>query len=238
MSKRKRQSFSYQLKSEIANAYASGKLTAKEIEAKGIRMGNVHRWVHEFVPADGAVVETAPAAELNNHKGPPSSETGVSDVVDVRQLTKRQLKRGANGRYDKAVKASVMKALDTMTVPEIAEITGITEATLYLWKNAPKKKGESASPGTSLVPAVSNGNGHDKSPVPAVRQAELLVNPATTDALLVGIRKSEGFANLEKAVKQLKAAHRAGLIEDYDEIDLRVLLGHRQLTGGGLRSRK
>jgi ABC-type nitrate/sulfonate/bicarbonate transport system substrate-binding protein len=66
----------------------------------------------------------------------------------------------------------------------------------------------------------------------------LLINPATTDDMLMAIRKSEGFANLEKAAKQLKAAFRSGLIDDYDEIDLRMLLGHRQLTGGGLRQRK
>lgn len=246
---KKRKFYSVQLKERIARGYHDGTLSSKEIEAQGIPMNNVHRWVAELFGPGGRKAAAKPTkptkptdephVRLLERTGatptttPDSPATIAPEVRDIRSLTKRELKRGENGRYLPVVKASVSAALKTMSVPEVHEITGITEATLYLWKTPSKKK--ASAPGTALVPI--NGHEHKDDLVP-VRKAELLINPSTTDALLSGIRKSEGFANLDKAVKQLKAAHRSGLIDDYDEIDLRMLLGFRQLTGGGLRSRK
>lgn len=231
MSRRKRQSFSDELKKEIAHAYVTKALSSQQIEARGIRMGNVHRWVRRFF-ANGTPVPSANASPLEHTAPPPQSDaTTAPEVKDIRALTKKELKRGDNGRYPSITKDSVTAALQTMSPQEVHAITGIGVPTLYLWKTPPKST--TTSPGTALVPIEhAKGNGV------SLRKAEVLVNPTTTDELLVGIRKSEGFANLDKAVKQLKAAHRAGLIEDYDEIDLRMLLGYRQLTGGTLRSRK
>jgi transposase-like protein len=227
--RKKRQQFPKKLRSDIAHAYANGTITVAEIEAKGIRMGNVYKWIKRFV--------TDPPPEPST----PVVETAKSEptaaVVDIRTLTKKQLKRGDNGRYDALVRDSVTAALQTMTVPEVAAITKITEATLYLWKTPkPSKKRPPEIPTkTAMVPV---NRARPTTDVVPMRRAELLINPATTDDMLMAIRKSEGFANLEKAAKQLKAAFRSGLIDDYDEIDLRMLLGHRQLTGGGLRQRK
>lgn len=229
--RKKRQKFDKKLCSDIAHAYVNGTITVAEIEAKGIRMGNVYKWIKRFVtnskapePSAAPVVESA------------KSES-TATIVDIRTLTKKQLKRGDNGRYLPIVKDSVVAALKTMTVPEVAEITGITEATLYLWKTPkPAKKRPSQIPATTALVPV-NGARPTTDVVP-MRRAELIFNPESTEAMLTSIRKSEGFANLDKAAKQLKAAFRSGLIDDYDEIDLRVLLGHRQLTGGGLRQRK
>lgn len=232
MRRKKRQQFSTKLKQETAIGYTNGTITAEEIEAKGIRMGNVYKWIKQYV-TDGtpeSAVPAVPAVPVETTTPEPIAST---TIVDIRTLTKRQLKRGPNGRYAKLVKDSVMAALETMTVGEIAAITGITEATLYLWKT-PKNKPEKTT-NTALVPVNGATPANDVTPM---RRAEVIFNPASTEALLTSIRKSEGFANLDKAAKQLKAAFRSGLIDDYDEIDLRVLLGHRQLTGGGLRQRK
>jgi transposase-like protein len=223
--RKKRQQFSKKLKQEIATAYAAGTITTQEIEAKGIRIGNVYRWMKKF----GGDNPPQPAA-LSAPAEPSKSTT----IVDIRTLSKKQLKRGSNGRYDTVVKESVIAALDTMSVSEVAAITKIQEATLYLWKT-PKSRPKAPATSTAMVPV--NGAAPTRDVVP-MRKAELIFNPESTDVLLASIRKSEGFANLEKACKQLKAALRSGLIDDYDEIDLRVLLGHRQLTGGGLRQRR
>jgi len=228
---RKRQKFSAQLRHEIASGYVAGTITSKEIEAKGIRMGNVYKWVKKLKDGGADLSERPPASSTVESSQP---EPIPTSIVDIRTLTKRQLKRGPNGRYDKLVKDSVTAALKTMSVAEVAAITPqITEATLYAWKN-PKNGQSETTTGGALVP-VNGATSHEVVPM---RKAELIFNPASTEALLTSIRKSEGFANLDKAAKQLKAAFRSGLIDDYDEIDLRVLLGHRQLTGGGLRQRK
>lgn len=229
--RKQRQDFQKTFKRDIAVAYAGGKLSVREIEAKGIRMGNVYRWVKKFVGA---------RAEKSAAKDEPAKIESTTDSpiatpeLDIRALTKKQLKRGANGRYDPRVKASVLAALETMSVGEVAEITKITEATLYLWK--PKKKKTPAAASTALVPVDLVPP--SRAVVPVARKAEVIINSETTDALLTTIRKSEGFANLQKAAVQLKQAFRNGLIDDYDEIDLRLLLGFRQLTGAGLRQRK
>lgn len=240
MSRRKRQSFSDELKKEIAHAYATKALSSQQIEARGIRMGNVHRWVKQFPVEGGHNAPSSAAPQLEHDATHDKASLAMAEpsasitppIKDIRTLTKRELKRTDSGRYLAITKDSVTAALKTMSPQEVHEITGIGVPTLYLWKTPPKSK--TASPGTAVVPI----NGGEHANGVALRKAEVLVNPMTTDAMLVGIRKSEGFANLDKAVKQLKAAHRAGLIEDYDEIDLRLLLGYRQLTGGMLRSRK
>lgn len=235
MRRKKRQQFSKELKQETAIGYANGTITAEEIEAKGIQMGNVYKWIKLYVtdptPESSVPVETETETKT---KTPEPPEPIASTIVDIRTLTKRQMKRGPNGRYAKLVKDSVTAALETMTVGEVAAITGITEPTLYLWKT-PKKRTSETATNTALVPVNRGTPANDVVPM---RRAEVIFNPASTETLLTSIRKSEGFANLDKAAKQLKAAFRSGLIDDYDEIDLRVLLGHRQLTGGGLRPRK
>jgi transposase-like protein len=240
----KRQSFSTALKQEIAHGYVTDALSSKAIEARGIRMGNVNRWVTEIYGPGGKKAAKAKATANAPHvrllerkptEAPATSPADEDAPVDIRTLTKRQLKRGPNGRYSKLLRNSATVALRTMSIAEVSAITGVNQATLYLWKK-PQTPTDSASPGTAVVPL--NGVDRLKGSAPVAAKAELLINPASTEALLAGIRKSEGFSNLEKGVKQLKAAYRSGLIDDYDEIDLRILLGHCMLTGSGLRSRK
>jgi transposase-like protein len=231
---RKRQSYSEDLKREVAQGYASKTLSSKEIEARGIRMGNVHRWVAKYA---GPGATTNPNSNANSTKvkleeGGTISTTSAppTSVPDIHTLSKRQLKRGANGRYDPIVREAATAALATMSVLEVSEITGVNQATLYAWKNSTTPP-QRASPGTALIPA--NGRSHA-----GVATAELLINPASTDALLNGISKSEGFANLSKSYENKIRKFRAGWIE-LDEDDHRFCLGFLQLTGGKpMRSRK
>lgn len=225
-----RQSYEPAFKKEIAEGYYTRKLTPKDIEAKGIRMNNVHRWVHQFFGRGGRAKEGEPAPETATPEAEPTPAT-----LDIHTLSRRKIKRGANGRYPDKVKDMVMSALLQKSVPEVSEITGIHNATLYLWRDAAQKQ-QRANGGGALVVANEKPRA-----VPAngeARSAEVIINPASTEAILANIRKGEGFANLDKAVKQLKSAHRSGQIEDYDEIDLRFLLGFRLLTGAPLRARK
>lgn len=229
MSRRPRTEFPEELKKEIAFGYHSGSMTTKEIEGRGIRMGNVYRWIKQFC-GNGMSPPPKSAAPPTGH-----SDSGSNAIPETHTLSLRKIKRGANGRYPDKAKDMVMSALLQKSVPEVSELTGIHTATLYLWKDTAQKQQRAAGGGAlvvakekhSAVPA--NGEAH---------RAEVIINPASTEVILANIRKGEGFANLDKAVKQLKSAHRSGQIEDYDEIDLRFLLGFRLLTGAPLRARK
>lgn len=215
---RKRQSYETEYKKEIAHGYYTRQLSAQEIEAKGIRMNNVHRWVQQFFGPGGRAKGGEPAPET-----PPA---------EVHNLSLKKIKRGANGRYPEKAKASVMTALLELPVGEVSERTGVNVATLYAWKESAKKTKEGApintSPhpvdSTALVPA--NGARH-----PPVQRAEILVNPETPEGLLDGIRKMEGFANLTKTVENKIKKFRAGII-DFDEDDHRLCMSYLQITGG------
>lgn len=225
-----RQSYEPAFKKEIAEGYFTRKLTAKDIEAKGLRMNNVYRWVHEFFGAGARAKAGEPAPETPTPAAEPAPAT-----PDIHTLSRRKIKRGANGRYPDKVRDMVKPVLLQKSVSEVAEMTGIHTATLYLWQKAAQKDRDENGGGALVV-------AHEKRDVvPAkieARTAEVIVNPASTEQILGNLRKGEGFVNLDKAAKQLKAAHRSGQIEDYDEIDLRFLLGFRLLTGAPLRARK
>lgn len=224
---RKRKFYDATFKEEIARGYHSRQLSAADIEAKGVRMNNVHRWVHELFGKGGRQKVSAPQpAEAPPATQAPTQAPPETEPPNTLTLIRKKIKRGANGRYPDHVKAQVAAALREKPVPEVAELTGLHPATLYLWKEAAEKKNAN---GSSVVIAPEKKS---------VRHAEVIVNPASTEDLLANIRKGEGFANLDKAVKQLKAAHKSGAIDDYDEIDLRFLLGFRLLTGAALRSRR
>lgn len=225
--------FDQELKKEIAQGYWSRTLSTKDIEGKGIRIANVHRWVREFFgpgkrPPKQTTAQPAPAKAA----GPPS-------IADLQSLSKRKIKRGPNGRYSEEVKDKVMPALLQMPVGEVSERTGINMATLYLWK---QQANQSSQPALERA----NGRGGDLVVAPVTTEdrttrsskVEVALSPDSIGTQMESIRKGEGFVNIVKAVKELKAAYKAGMIEDYDEIDLRFLLGFRQLTGSPLRMRK
>lgn len=120
-----------------------------------------------------------------------------------------------------------MRALEHMSVSEVKQKTGIHITTLYQWRNEINKSNDTGR-ATAVVPIT---------PKP-MSKPELVLNQGAVDSHLINIRKAEGFTNIDKAIKELKAAYRNGLIEDYDPIDLRILLGYSQLIGAPLRARK
>lgn len=226
-----RQRFDEELKKEIAQGYWSRTLSHDEIEGRGIKMGNVHRWVRAYVGTGRRPPKQAISAP------PSSTPASTTAAIDIQGLSKRKIKRLANGRYPNDVKEAVMPVLLQMSVGEVSAKTGINAATLYLWRKdlAQKNKAPSVerANGGSLVVAAAR-----KDHASRVSKAELLFSPDSIDAQMEGIRKGEGLVNIVKASKELKAAYKSGQIEDFDEIDLRLLLGVRQLTGAPLRMRK
>lgn len=224
--KKTRKRYAPELKKELAQGYRSGTLTSAQIEERGIPIGHVRKWMHAIF-GDSKRVKPADASAASK-PATVATEGTKPATPDAQPLSRRKIKLAPNRRYSPEDKAAVMQMIGTVPLATISEKTGVTLATLHLWKKQQKK--HNGANGTALVPLA------DKSSSP--RKAELLLNPTSTEALLSTITKSEGFVNMEKAAKQLKAAHRAGLIEDYDEIDLRWLLGFRQVTGAPLRSRK
>lgn len=222
--KKTRKQYAPELKQELAQGYRSGTLTSAQIEERGIPIGHVRKWMRTIF-GDSKRVKATDASAASK---PATVAAEVTTATpDAKPLSRRKIKPGPNGRYSPEDIAAVMQMIGTAPLSAISEKTGVGVATLHVWA---KRKKHSGANGTALVPIG------DKPSSP--RKAELLLNPTSTEALLSTITKSEGFVNMEKAAKQLKAAHRAGLIEDYDEIDLRWLLGFRQVTGAPLRSRK
>lgn len=216
---RTRHSYKTEYKKEIAQGYYTRQLSAKDIEAKGIRMNNVHRWVKMFFGPGGRAKGGEPAPE--------------SAPIEVHNLSLRKLRRGANGRYREKDKDVVMSALLELPVSEVSEKTGVNVATLYAWKEAASKEdapinGSPRPADASKNAAVVPANGARQ---PLHRTAELLVNPETTEGLLDGIRKMEGFTNLTKAVENKIKKFRAGIIE-FDEDDHRLCMSYLQITGG------
>jgi transposase-like protein len=210
VSGKKRHQFSPELTREIATGYHSGTMSVKDIEARGISMANVYRWVRKYFP-EGARQAEAP---------------------DGQTLSKlKQIKRGDNGRYAEADKAAIVAALRRMSIAKVSEATGVTNATLYVWQKEENKGTSPVSESTALVP--SNGARHPTA------TAEVLFNPESTEALLQGLDKMEGFVNFRKAVENKLKKFKAGWI-DFDEDDHLLCRAYLQITGGKpqMRGRK
>lgn len=228
---RTRKNYSTEQKKEIATGYYQRTLSAKEIEARGIRMNNVHRWVQRFFGPGGRA-----------KGGEPAPEAPAPAPVTVQSLSLKKLRRGPNGRYPSKDKATVMAALLESPVSEVSQKTGVDIATLYVWKKAAEK----SKPGTAI-------NGSSEHPVeppksalgptngarpPVVAKAEVIINPDTTASMLNGLDKMEGFVNFKKTVENKLRNFRAGLI-DFDAEDHRLCMAYLQITGERtVRSRK
>lgn len=230
---RTRQQFDEAVKDEVAHGWYYRLLTSKEIEARGIQMGNVYRWMTErFGSGQRPPKGTAPPPPKNGAQKNVVAPEPSDAALELESLSRRKIKRGANGRYPDGVREKLTPLLlREVPVPEIAEKTGINSQTLYLWRDAAKKKSGAAPTESAgaLVVAPSK-----PSQVATIRKAEILVNPDSTEQLLVSIRRSEGFVNLKKVVENRTAAYRAGLI-DFDEDDHRLCMSYLQLAGGGVR---
>jgi transposase-like protein len=227
---RTRRQYDEALKNEIARGWYYRTLTSKEIEARGVQMANVYRWMADiFGPGPRPPKGTTPPPLNGAEK---SSAASTPAAAQLLSLSKRKIKRGANGRYPDEVREAVETVLlDAVPVPEVSEQTGINAQTLYNWKESAKKKqakGESrtlvALPDKPIEPAKLS----------TVRKAEILVNPDSKEQLLKDIRRNEAFVNFEKVVKRREAQYRAGLI-DFDEDDHRLAMSYCQLVGGTVR---
>lgn len=238
---RTRKNYEPEFKKEIAEGYYTKRLSAQDIEAKGIKMNNVHRWMKQLYGPGG---RRATSAEVAPPAAPPAAPLdSVAPAPDVHTLSLRKIKRGANRRYREKDKSTIMSALLQLPVPEVSERTGVNPATLYLWKaEAEKQKNPEAGGALVVLPekttnasVPANGARHS----PAHRTAEVLVNPETTEGLLDGIRKMEGFVNLTKVVESKIKKFRAGII-DFDEDDHLLCRAYLQITGGKqqMRARK
>lgn len=232
---RTRKHYDEEVKKEIAEGYYTNRLSAEDIEAKGIRMNNVHRWVKQIY-GPGGKQANSPAQATQAEQGRQAAPENASPVSESHTFNLRKIKRGANRRYREKDKSAIMPALLKLSVPEVSERTGVNPATLYLWKAEAEKQAGGALvvlPESPNGSARANGARH----LPAHRRAEVLINPETTDGLLDGIRKMEGFVNLAKAVESKIKKFRAGLL-DFDEDDHLLCRGYLQITGGKPHARK
>lgn len=235
---RTRQQFDESVKDEIAHAWYYRLMTSKEIEARGIKMTNVYRWMTDrFGPGPRPPAGTKPVPPKNGEGKDQPKNGAVKELSstdgDAELQSLRKIRRGANGRYSDEVREKITPLLiRQVPVPEIAERTGINPQTLYLWRDAAKKKNGAAQSAGALVVAQNT-----PTQVATIRNAEVLVNPETTEQMLTSIRRSEGFINLKKVVDNRMAAFRAGLI-DFDEDDHRLCMSFLQLAGGAVRGTK
>lgn len=234
---RTRQRFDEKTKDEIAQGWYYRTLTSKEIEARGIQMANVYRWMAErFGPGPRPPKGSAPTPQKGTKPAPLNgAEKSVAPppaATQLLSLSKRKIKRGANGRYPDEVREAVEPVLlQDVPVPEVSEQTGINAQTLYNWRDAAKKK-QAKSESRALISVPDQEVQPTK--VSTVRRADIVVNPETTEQLLTSIRRSEGFVNLKKVVDNRLAAYRAGLI-DFDEDDHRLCMSYMQLAGATIR---
>lgn len=249
---RTRQQFEDSVKDEIAHGWYYRLMTSKEIEARGIKMNNVYRWMTErFGPGPRPPAGTVPPPKKNGAvKEPPSAPKNgaVKDVssdptaaANLELQSLRKIKRGANGRYPDQARDKITPLLiRQVPVPEIAERTGINPQTLYLWRDAAQKKNGAAQKGSKnggalvVVPKAAAPARVQRIKAKRVKYGELLTNDATTKAMLDAIDMKEDMAWLEKHIRELDAAHRAGEIE-LDYRDHRLMMVVKRMIGAPIR---
>lgn len=243
---RTRQQFDDSVKDEIAHAWYYRLMTSKEIEARGIKMTNVHRWmVDRFGPGPRPPAGTVPPPPKNGSpKKAIESESTASIVLET--LSRRKIKRGANGRYPDEVREKVTPLLlQKVPVPEIAQKTGINAMTLYLWRNTALKKNgvTQKEPNGAAQEEPKNEGALVVAPQTAApariqriksKRIEVLTNEATVKAMFDAIDMKENLAHLKKIGDELEAAHKAGEIE-LDQRDHRLMMVIKRMIGAPMR---